>query len=65
MSLKFLVAILEWLQEEFVKTNDRHLERVQAYNEKIKELSVARQEEQEKAVLAKRLASKIDDLLSA
>jgi hypothetical protein len=64
MSLKFLVAILEWLQDEFVKANDKHNEEVKNLGERIAVLKAEQAEQERNAQLAAKLANKIDKLLT-
>lgn len=64
MSLKLLVAILNWLQEQFSKAAGKHQEAAVAYSIKIADLKASREEELQSSKLAAKLAENIDNLLS-
>lgn len=64
MSLQFLVAVLNWLEGQFVKAADKHTVVAELHAAKIAALTEARQVHLESVALAKKLANKIDNLLS-
>lgn len=64
MSLKFLVALLNWLQGEFTVVAERHRERAIAIDKKIAGLKQERADEIRSNNLAIKLASNIETLLS-
>lgn len=64
MSLKFLVAILNWLQEEFSVASAKHDKNAETLGFKIADLKAAQADQRRSAKLAANLAGKIDSLLS-
>lgn len=64
MNLKFLIAVLLWLQEQFKKAGDRHEANAAALNERIQALMQEQTSEFKNVTLARKLAGKIDNLLS-
>jgi hypothetical protein len=64
MSLKFLIAVLEWLQDQFIKANEKHTETAKDIGQRIAVLKFEQAEQQRNADLANKLANKIDKLLT-
>jgi hypothetical protein len=64
MSLKFLIGLLNWLQDEFVKTAENHRNAAADRLEKIKAMQVSQTEHLQSAKLAEKMAAKIENLLS-
>jgi hypothetical protein len=64
MSTKFLILVLDWLQEQFIKNSDSAKLKANDYLERIRALETERKEILAEAALASKLANKIDNLLS-
>jgi hypothetical protein len=64
MSTKFLILILDWLQEQFIKNADAAKQKATDYQDRIRALELQRKEFLREASLADKLAGKIDNLLS-